>query len=264
MVVLGSYGAGAFAGMLAGTTSRAVVEHVACPVAVVRGSAPRIAPPRSGPVVVGVDGSAAGAAALGFGADLAAALGCRLLAVHCWSDVYATPEGGAHRSRSPEKLAAAGAAALDEQLQPIVDRHPSLDVERKLVDAPPLQALVEHAAGARMLVVGTRGRTGQTGILMGSTSLALVEFATCPVVVVHPRRAVAAGTAAASRDGGAVVNPIAAVRRRSSASWLHSSCSCWWCWPSAFRPRSPRCSPRATRCAEPADQSSETEQECLP
>ena len=107
MVVLGSYGAGAFAGMLAGTTSRAVVEHAACPVAVVRGSAPRIAPPRSGPVVVGVDGSAAGAAALGFGADLATALGCRLLAVHCWSDVYATPEGGAHRSRSPETLAAA-------------------------------------------------------------------------------------------------------------------------------------------------------------
>ena len=133
--------------------------------------------------------------------DLATALGCRLLAVHCWSDVYATPEGGAHRSRSPERLAAAGAAALDEQLQPIVDRHPSLDVQRKLVDAPPLQSLVEHAAGAKMIVVDPRCRTGQTGILMGSTSLALVEFATCPVVVVHPRRAVAAGTAAAAGTG---------------------------------------------------------------
>jgi nucleotide-binding universal stress UspA family protein len=198
MVVLGSYGAGAFAGMLAGTTSRAVVEQAACPVAVVRGSAPRIAPPRSGPVVVGVDGSAAGAAALGFGADLATSLGCRLLAVHCWSDVYATPEGGAHRSRSPEMLAATGAAALDEHLRPIIDRYPHLDVQRTLVDAPPLQALIEHAADARMLVVGTRGRTGQTGILMGSTSLALVEFASCPVVVVHPRRAEATATAAAA------------------------------------------------------------------
>jgi nucleotide-binding universal stress UspA family protein len=197
MVVLGSYGAGASEGMLAGTTSRAVVEHAACPVAVVRGSAPRIAPPRGGPVVVGVDGSAAGAAALEFGADLATSLGCQLLAVHCWSDVYATPEGGAHRSRSPETLVATGAAALDEQLKPIIDRHPELDVQRKLVDAPPLQALIEHAAGARMLVVGTRGRTGQTGILMGSTSLSLVDFANCPVVVVHPRRAEATATAAA-------------------------------------------------------------------
>ena len=132
MVVLGSYGAGAFAGMLAGTTSRAVVEHAACPVAVVRGSAPRIAPPRSGPVVVGVDGSAAGTAALEFGADLATSLGSRLLAVHCWSDVYATPAGSAHRShRSPEALAAAAAAALDEQLRPIADRYPALAVERQ-------------------------------------------------------------------------------------------------------------------------------------
>ena len=102
------------------------------------------------------------------------------------------PTAAGHRRCWPRQAA----AALDEQLQPIVDRHPSLNVQRKLVDAPPLQALIEHAAGARMLVVGTRGRTGQTGILMGSTSLALVEFATCPVVVVHPRRAVAAGTAA--------------------------------------------------------------------
>ena len=203
MVVLGSYGAGAFAGMLAGSTSHDVVEHVACPVAVVRGSAPRIAPPRSGPVVVGVDGSAAGTAALAFGADLAASLGSRLLAVQCWSDVYATVAGSARRShRSPEALAAAAAAALDAQVRPLGERYPTLDVEQKLVDAPPLQALTEHAAGARVLVVGTRGHNDQTGILMGSTSQALVEFATCPVVVVHPRHAV--GTAAAATTETAV------------------------------------------------------------
>jgi len=196
MVVLGSYGAGANAGMLAGTTSRAVIQHAACPVAVVRGSAPRIAPPRSGPVVIGVDASAAGTAALEFGAQLATSLGSRLLAVHCWSDVYATPAGGAHRSRSPQTLAATAAATLDEQLQPITDRYPSLAIQRQLIDAHPLQALIEHAAGARMLVVGTRGPTEQTGILMGSTSLALVEFAACPVVVVHPPRTTPAATAA--------------------------------------------------------------------
>ena len=194
MVVLGSYGAGALAGMLAGSTSRDVVEHVVCPVAVVRGSAPRIAPPRSGPVVVGVDGSAAGSAALAFGADLAAALGSRLLAVHCWSEVYVTPEGSARRShRSSETLAAAAVAALDEQLRPITERYPTLDIERQLVDTPPLQALTEVGSGARVLVVGTRGRVDQTGILMGSTSQALVEFATCPVVVVHPRHTVSGG-----------------------------------------------------------------------
>ena len=120
----------------------------------------RIAPPRSGPVVVGVDGSAAGAAALEFGADLAASLGSRLLAVRCWSDVYAAPDASAHRShRSREVLAAEAAASLDGQLRTIATRHPDLQVERKLVDAPPLQALTECAGSARVLVVGTRGRT---------------------------------------------------------------------------------------------------------
>jgi len=178
----------------------AALDHLV--VAVVRGSAPRIAPPRNGPVVVGVDGSAAGTAALGFGADLAASLGARLLAVRCWSEIYATPERSAHRShRTPEALAAAAAVELDEQLRPITAGYPDLTVERKLVDAPPLQALTECAAGARVLVVGTRGHLDQSGVLMGSTSQALVEFATCPVVVVHPRRAVgaAAGPAAMSR-----------------------------------------------------------------
>jgi nucleotide-binding universal stress UspA family protein len=189
MVVLGSYGAGAFAGMLAGSTAQHLIERVVCPVAVVRGSAPRIAPPRSGPVVVGVDGSAAGTEALTFAADLAASLGARLLAVRCWSDVYALPGGTAHRSHSaPEKLAAAAAVALEEQLRPIVERHPALHVERKLLDATPLQALNEHAAGARVLVVGARGRSPRKGMLMGATSEALVDFAACPVVVVHPRR----------------------------------------------------------------------------
>jgi nucleotide-binding universal stress UspA family protein len=196
MVVLGSYGAGAFAGMLAGTTARDVVDHVACPVAVVRGSAPRVAPPRSGPIVVGVDDSAAGAAALSLGADIAASLGSRVLAVRCWSDVYAMPGGAAHRSHSsPEELTAAAAAALEDELRPVIAQHPTLPIERKLVDDTPLRALTEHAAGARLLVVGNRGRAAQSGILMGSTSQALVEFATCPVVVVHPRRTTGAALA---------------------------------------------------------------------
>ena len=203
MVVLGSYGTGAFAGILAGTTARDVVDHVAGPVAVVRGSAPRLAPPRNGPVVVGVDDSAAGAAALSFAADMAASLGSRLLALRCWSDVYVTPSGGAHRSHStPEQLAAAATSALDDQLGPIIERYPTLSVERKLVDDTPLRALTEHAAGARVLVVGSRGRHAQNGILMGSTSQALVEFATCPVVVVHPRRT--AGTSPVGVTGTAV------------------------------------------------------------
>jgi len=148
--------------------------------------------------------SAAGASALEFGADLAASLGSRLLAIRCWSDVYAAPDASAHRSHRPsEVLAAEAAASLDGQLRTIAGRHPHLHLERKLVDAPPLQTLTECGAGARVLVVGTRGRTNQTGMLMGSTSQALVEFAPCPVIVVHPRH---------TRSTGATDTAATAVR----------------------------------------------------
>src|SRR4051794_38299980 len=55
LVVVGSYGAGARSGMLAGSAALTLVEAAECPVAVVRGAAPGQTPPRRGPVVVGTD-----------------------------------------------------------------------------------------------------------------------------------------------------------------------------------------------------------------
>ena len=81
MVVLGSYGSDACAGMLAGSVAIGVLGDVSCPVAIVRFRESRVGPPRDGPVVVGVDGSPAGAAALTFAADLAMSIGSRLVAV---------------------------------------------------------------------------------------------------------------------------------------------------------------------------------------
>jgi nucleotide-binding universal stress UspA family protein len=188
MVVLGSYGEGAFDGMLVGSAALGVVERVGCPLAVVRGSAPRIAPPRGGPVVVGVDASRAGEAAAVFGADVAASLGARLLVVRCRSDFSTTPYGeprGSHRC--PEALAAE-ASALERQLAPIAERHPALPIDREIVDVHPVVALTQFAAGARAVVVGARGCGGLAGMAIGSTSQAVLEFATCPVIVVRPQR----------------------------------------------------------------------------
>jgi nucleotide-binding universal stress UspA family protein len=75
MLVVGSYGEGAWSGLLAGAVAITLLNRTACPIAVVRGTAPQVPPPRGGPVVVGVDGSSAGAAALALAADLAAGLG---------------------------------------------------------------------------------------------------------------------------------------------------------------------------------------------
>lgn len=187
MVVLGSYGSDAHAGMLAGAVALGVAGGVACPVAVVRGKQPRLAPPRGGPVVVGVDDSAAGTAALVFAAELASSIGSRLVAVHTWSDVEVAPDGRpVRRSGTPTEFRVEAGQLLDDRLAPVRERLPGLGIAAEVVEGTPLEILINRAEQARVLVVGTRGRRGYTGILMGSTSNALLEFAPCPVVVVHP------------------------------------------------------------------------------
>ncbi len=108
MLVLGSYGEGAGSGMLAGSLALALLDRVTCPVAVVRGSAPQVPPPGSGPVVVGVDGSPAGRAALIFAAGLADSWAAPLVAVHAWSDVVAGIHGGVRRTEAPASARGGG------------------------------------------------------------------------------------------------------------------------------------------------------------
>jgi len=192
MVVLGSYGSDAYAGMLAGSVALGVVGGACCPVAIVRGRDPRVAPPRDGPVVVGVDGSPAGASALTFAADLAMSIGSRLVAVHTWSDVAVASDGSPiRRSGSPAGFMSEASELLADRLTLVRYRWPELDVTAQVTEGTPLGVLIAQAEQARLLVVGTRGGTGYTGILMGSTSNALLEFAPCPVVVVHPPTTVA-------------------------------------------------------------------------
>lgn len=191
MLVLGSYGEAAWSGMLAGTVALALLERVRCPVAVIRGRAPHVPPPRGGPVVVGVDGSPAGRAALDVAAGIALALGARLVGTRAWSDIAAGSDGSAHRR--PEDWTALAAEAGDlvaAELGRVAAAHPGLAVEHDVDEDTPLRALLDRAEAARMIVVGHRRAVpqpaGRPGMLLGSTSRGLVEFAPCPVVVVGP------------------------------------------------------------------------------
>jgi nucleotide-binding universal stress UspA family protein len=183
MLVVGSYGDGARSGMLAGSVALALVERAACPVAVVRGSAPRLAPLRRGPVVVGTDAVSVDDGALRVGAALAVAFGARLSVLHAWSDVVDDAAGLHRTTAAGTDLAARAVHELDRCLGPVRAAHPALAVERHVVEDTALRALLDQVPGARMLVVGGR-RASHTGDRLGSTSRGLAAFAPCTVVVV--------------------------------------------------------------------------------
>ena len=181
MIVVGSYGDGARSGMLAGSAALALLEAAECPVAVVRGPEPGLAPVRRGPVVVGTD-AAGDDAALHLAAALAVALGARLVALHAWTDVV-EDVGGLHRSGATgTELAARAVARLDGCLAPLRRAYPRLPVERHVVDDTALRALLEQATGSRAVVVGHR-RGDRAIRRLGSTSRGLAAFAPCPVVI---------------------------------------------------------------------------------
>ncbi|MGW4489006.1 universal stress protein [Amycolatopsis sp. NPDC004368] len=185
LVVLGSRGLGGFTGLLLGSTAVAVAGHAPCPVVVVRGRKPDDAPPATGPVLVGLDGSPDSNDALGYACEEATARGTRLVAVHTWNEI--TPEGVLRKSDSrPEDVAAAERRLVDQQLAPWREKFPDLPIDVVVVHGRPVRTLLELGEDAQLVVVGSRGRGGFTGILLGSTSQALLVHSACPVAVVRP------------------------------------------------------------------------------
>ncbi|MGV5046711.1 universal stress protein [Rhodococcus pyridinivorans] len=188
-LVVGSRGLGEVKGLLAGSVSTAVVSHAVAPVVVVRGRTFDGAPPTKGPVVVGVDGSVSCRDAVEVAFEEASARGATLVAVNVWSDVSVQPSLGAvpedpHWSR----IQTGEEIVLAERLAGYQERYPDVTVERVVARDRPVRVLSEYAEAAQLLVVGTRGRGGFKGLLLGSTSNALIQTADCPVLVVRSKQ----------------------------------------------------------------------------
>ncbi len=136
--------------------------------------------------MVGVDGSPDGDTALALALDIAAAEGAELVAVHTWSDVVPGPGGGAIRSREDwGVLEDRAREVLAQHVAAHGEVHPEVHIEQHAVADRPVRALLRQADAARLLVVGHRGQGGFTGMLLGSTSQVLVQYASCPVLVVR-------------------------------------------------------------------------------
>lgn len=186
MVVVGDRGRGGFASLLLGSTSLRTAMRAPCPVAVIRHS--RQTHPADdigrGRVVVGVDGSARSAAAAMLAFEEAELHKADVNAVHVTaappSEVPATVQWGEQERTDGEKL-------LDEATAAARRAYPDVVVDYTVVIGNPAATLIDQCVGARLAVVGTRGRGGFTGLLLGSVSQTLLHHASCPVLVTGGR-----------------------------------------------------------------------------
>jgi nucleotide-binding universal stress UspA family protein len=187
LVALGSRGLGGFTGLVVGSTSVGLVARAHCPVVVLRGEHDQ--QPSAGPVVVGVDGTPTGEAAIAFAFEQASARGAELVAVHAWNEPVIEAAFAANVALDPESMQQDAEALVAERLAGWQEKYPDVVVTRDIVRDRPTSVLLRHAAHAQLMVVGTRGLGGFRGLLLGSTSQHLLHHAPCPVAVVRAEAA---------------------------------------------------------------------------
>ncbi len=192
-VVVGARGLGPLRGAFVGSTSMQVTAHASCPVVVVRqgsGEAPSMG------VVVGVDGSQASAEAVGYAFAHASQRGAGLTAVHAW-DIEFTPGVLADATQAEvwARLEAGERALTAESLAGWAEKYPDVEVRTHVVRGHAVKELAAESEDAGLVVIGSRGRGGFRGLLLGSVAQGLIHRAHCPVAVVRPRE-----TDASKRD----------------------------------------------------------------
>jgi nucleotide-binding universal stress UspA family protein len=192
LTVVGSHGTGQISDALLGSIAVKVASSLRTPVVVVH-TDPLALPgewsaTEGGPVLVGLDGSAESNAALAFAYAEASIRRAELWAVHSWDD---EPLGGLLRMYAKEvdsaEIDEAQGRLLAEQLEGWSDQFPEVPVKQRVMRGRPSHALLRSCVDLHpsLLVVGSRGRGGFTGLLLGSTSNELIAYAPCPVAVVR-------------------------------------------------------------------------------
>jgi nucleotide-binding universal stress UspA family protein len=181
LMVVGKTGHGFANTLHIGSVATVVLHNSHCPTALVpRGSGVRR---DSHVLVVGVDGSPAAEAALEWAIAEASIHGGELRIVHAWTYEYTRP---AIESIDDHRAASEAARRmLDRVVDDVRTRAAGCEVLGVLVEGSGAWALVEEAATADLVVVGSRGLGGLRSMLLGSVANAVTERAPCPTVVVH-------------------------------------------------------------------------------
>ncbi|MGB3335388.1 MAG: universal stress protein [Mycobacterium sp.] len=183
LVAVGPRGLGPLGESMLGSVSAELLRRAHCPVAVVRDHLSKAAQPNALPVIVGIDGSPTSELATEIAFDEAASRGVDLVALHAWSDVRILPGPAKYW----DQLHTCAEEVLAERLAGFQERYPDVAVRRLLVLEHPARHLLHEAEAAQLLVVGSHGRGGFAGMLLGSVSTTVVHAARTPVIVARQR-----------------------------------------------------------------------------
>lgn len=188
--VVGADGQGRFSSAFFGSVAARVAAHGHGCIVVAR-EEPAVAAPLDAVVAVGVDGSTHSRAAIGFAYEEAALRGATLLAIHTWNDKPLNHALGSY----PLDI---NATSIDDQEHRLLEtelagweqKFPDVPVRMRVLRGSPAPNLLRYATmtGAQptqLIVVGSRGRGGFAGLLLGSTSQAVMAHAGCSVAIVH-------------------------------------------------------------------------------
>jgi nucleotide-binding universal stress UspA family protein len=191
LVVVGRHGHGVVSRVLLGSTTSYLLHHARCPVMVV----PETVGPVDavGTVVAGVDGSAGGRAALRWAAAEARRRSWPLVALHSW--LLTSLPGRAPMQYVPDLAEYETEARewLEKELATVLPDRTGLDLRVELSHGSAAWGLLDHTGPEDLLVLGSRGRGGFTGLLLGSVAAQCTEHASGSVVVVRSEQAATAG-----------------------------------------------------------------------
>ena len=179
MVVVGCHGRSGRHRRLLGSVSTGLIHHAHCPVAVIHDEIASSPQSAQRPVLVGIDGSRASELATEIAFDEASWRGVDLVALHAWSDADMSTIFGMEVSA----VQAAADKTLAEALAGWQERYPEVTVHGLVEFERPAVHLLENSQRAQLVVVGSHGRGGFAGMLLGSVSSNVAQEARVPVIV---------------------------------------------------------------------------------
>lgn len=186
MVVVGYRGyGGVLARSVLGSVSSGLVYNAHCPVAVIHNGEPLPSNVAQAPVLVGIDGSSASEAATAIAFEEASRRGVGLIAFHAWADPRVFNSNNAFQDTKWDSRLSEEEETLAERLAGWHERYPNVAIRRRIEIGDPAHCLIEASELAQLMVVGSHGRGGFAGALLGSVGSAVVNRAKIPVIVVR-------------------------------------------------------------------------------